>query len=108
MDLEMMLIQHGWRMLGPVPTVERALALLKEERPDVAVLDINLRGELITPVAEALRTLNVPFVVTSAYRPTDVPEIEVLNGAPFVAKPVIERSLFIALAQLTKQESDKR
>ena len=53
--------------VGPAATVDQALRLLAGETPDVALLDINLRGELVTPVAEELRARGVPFVLASAY-----------------------------------------
>jgi hypothetical protein len=42
--------------------VAEALHLLErgEAAPDAALLDVNLRGELVTPVAEALRARGVP------------------------------------------------
>ena len=67
MDLELLLRRHGWRVLGPAATVAEALRLLADERPDVALLDLNLQGELVTPVAEELRAQDVPFVLASAY-----------------------------------------
>src|SRR3954447_17956669 len=67
MDLELLLRRHGWRLLGPAATVGEALRLLRSGTPDVALLDINLRGEPVTPVAEALRPRRVPFVLASAY-----------------------------------------
>ena len=84
-------------MLGPAATVAEALRLLKTETPDVALLDVNLRGELVTPVAEALRALGVPFVLASAYGRPDL-EAAVLAGAPNVGKPTNERRLLAALA----------
>jgi hypothetical protein len=59
-------------VLGPASTVATALRLLEEdERPDVALLDVNLGSELVTPVTEALRARGVPFVLGSAYEPVD-------------------------------------
>ena len=51
MDLEAMLREHGWRVLGPAATVEEALRLLDGggETPDVALLDVNLRGRTVAP-----------------------------------------------------------
>jgi DNA-binding response OmpR family regulator len=72
MDLELLLGQNGWRVLGPAPTVEVALELLNEEIPDVAILDINVRGKRITAVAEDLRRMGVPFMVASAYNRADI------------------------------------
>ena len=69
MGLELVLQRHGWRVLGPAAIVDEALGLLQGERPDVALLDVNLRGELVTPVAVKLRAQGVPFVLASAYEP---------------------------------------
>ena len=50
-DLE----RHGAEIVGPVAIVENALALVRETgRLDGAVLDINLQGEMVYPVADAL------------------------------------------------------
>jgi DNA-binding response OmpR family regulator len=98
MDLEHLLRQHGYRVLGPAATVAAALRLLDGEEPDVALLDVNLRGEMVTPVAEALRARGMPFVLASAY---DGAQLEAMNlaGAPNVGKPTDARRLLAALAQ---------
>jgi DNA-binding response OmpR family regulator len=100
-DLQGTLESHGWRVIGPAPNVRAALRLLEDELPCVAILDVNLDGEPVTPVATALREKKVPFVVASAYdRPEQVGG-EVLAGAPNAGKPVSIRRLLAALAQLT-------
>ena len=102
MDLKWLLERGGWRVLGPVATVQGALDLIEEELPTVALLDVNLGGELVTLVAETLKARDVPFAVASAY---DRPERyggEILAGSPNVGKPTDERRLLATLAQLTK------
>jgi two-component SAPR family response regulator len=102
MDLLHVLTAHDWRVLGPAATVADSLDILRRERPDVAVLDISLRGrELVTPVARALRELNIPFVIASAYRPSDFDGSEVLAEAPHLIKPTDERRLLLILKDLT-------
>lgn len=98
MDLEARLRRHGWRVLGPAATVAAALRLLDGggEVPDVALLDVNLRGEMVTPVAERLRALGVPFVAASAYDDDRLAALG-LGGAPAVGKPARERVLLAAL-----------
>src|SRR5687768_15796697 len=82
MDLEAMLREHGWRVLGPAATVATALSLLQDgEMPDVALLDVNLRGETVVPVAEVLRERGVPIVLASAYNHA-ASMADVLAGAP--------------------------
>jgi hypothetical protein len=41
MDLKRMLERYGWRVIGPVATVQAALRLLEDELPSVALLDVN-------------------------------------------------------------------
>src|SRR4051794_21073625 len=48
-------------------TVAGALALLDRQRPDAAVLDVNLGGESGLPVAERLEAMGVPFVFATGY-----------------------------------------
>lgn len=96
MELESMLTEHGWRVLGPAATVATALALLEGKMPDAAVLDINLRGETVVPVAEVLRERGVPTVLASAYDQT-ASMADALAGVPNVGKPTQERHLLAAL-----------
>ena len=83
-------------MLGPAATVAEALRLLQGETPDVALLDANLRGEPVTPVAEELRARRVPFVLASAYDGHELGAVA-LAGAPSIGKPTDERRLLAAL-----------
>lgn len=68
-------------------SVAEALRFLEQECPDMAVLDMNLRGEMVTPVARLLRQMGVPFVVASAHNRASVSENEVLVGAQYLGKP---------------------
>jgi two-component system, response regulator PdtaR len=99
LDLELLLRRHGWRVLGPAATVDQALRLLRGAMPDVAVLDVNLGGELVTPVAAELRVRGVPFVLASAYDRLGLLRDAVLAAAPNIGKPTDERRLLVALAR---------
>lgn len=67
MDAHMMLENNGYQVLGAAGSVEGALRLLDELRSDAAVLDGNLRGRPVIPVDWRLRSLKIPFVLSSAY-----------------------------------------
>ena len=98
-DLELLLARHGWRVLGPAASVAQALRLLDEgEAPDVALLDVDLRGEPVAPVAAELRARGVPFVLASAYH-VPAQAAAALAGAPNIGKPTDERRLLAALAR---------
>jgi two-component system, response regulator PdtaR len=99
LDIKMMLERRGARVVGPATTVGEALHLLRSERPDVALLDVNLKHELVTPVAEELQARDIPFVVSSAHNSANLAAITILADAPKVGKPASERRLIAALAK---------
>nr|WP_111298481.1 response regulator [Paracoccus saliphilus] len=96
LDVQMLLEQQGHHVLGPVDTVEKALRLLDNARPDVVILDLNLRGRLVTPVAERLRDLTIPFIIASADTSV-VAGDAVYAQAEEVAKPIRLEHLLAAL-----------
>jgi CheY-like chemotaxis protein len=65
--LEDMLSELGFSAVWHATDVERALAILRENLPDVAVLDVNLDGQMVYPIAQNLERAGVPFVFASGY-----------------------------------------
>lgn len=102
MDLKFMLEEFGWRVVGPAATVDKALALLRDEPPMVALLDVSLGDELVTPVAEVLKEQGIPFAVASAYSKPEQYGGAVLAEAPNVGKPASQRRLLAVLAELAQ------
>ena len=98
MELETLLQRGGCIVLGPVPTIHQALAVLDHEQPEVALLDVNLKGERATPVAAALIDRGVPFVLITGYSRLQLTEPE-LCAAPRIDKPLTCRDLKRAMAQ---------
>jgi len=84
--LAAMVVELGYDVAGPVPSVDAALALLESERVDAALLDVNLRGELVTPVALRLEHLGVPFAFLTAHSNLELLPAS-LRGAATVHKP---------------------
>ena len=92
------LAEAGAEVLGPVPTVARALHLATAPgRLDAALLDVNLRGEAIWPVVDALRGRGVPVVLTTGYDPSAIPQA--YASLPRCEKPVTGRELVRSLAR---------
>ncbi|WP_294395022.1 response regulator [uncultured Sphingomonas sp.] len=74
-ELALELEDEGAMVLGPVPSVERALALLDGEAlPDGAILDVNLGGKPAFPLADLLIDRGVPMIFTTGYDPSVLPE----------------------------------
>jgi CheY-like chemotaxis protein len=73
-DMARALRKIGVEVVGPVGTRAQALDLLiSGEQLAGAVLDINLRGENVFPVADALRARGLPFVFATGYEASSIP-----------------------------------
>jgi CheY-like chemotaxis protein len=83
--LEEMLGDFGCVVVDVAGTVDRGLALADKLALDGAILDINLGGEKVFPVAERLAERGVPFVFCTAYGTAALPPS--FAKAPTLAKP---------------------
>ena len=97
LELETGLSEAGAKVVGPAYELEEAMALL-DQPIDAAVLDANLNGRSVTPVAEALLRRGVPFVFATGYGERGAP-----GGfdAPIVRKPYNVHQIARALASVT-------
>ncbi|HEY2035299.1 MAG TPA: HWE histidine kinase domain-containing protein [Rhizomicrobium sp.] len=82
---------NGIRTLGPYGTVKDALLAARSGGFDGAILDVNLNGEMVYPVAEFLLSENVPFAFVTGYgRETIDPRF---RNVPLLRKPVDHNAL---------------
>lgn len=90
------LVKLGAIVIGPTARVDRALELIQDEDVDAAILDINLDGEMVFPVADRLNELNIPYVFATGYDPSIIPAR--FTGFILCEKPIeierIARALF--------------
>jgi len=85
MMLEDFLDTLGHRVHGTCDTVGSALSEIEKGGFDLAILDVNLKGETVWPVASRLREISVPFVLATGGH-VDPPPAEFTN-APVIEKP---------------------
>lgn len=101
LEVETALTEAGARVVGPAYELEEALSLL--DRPiDAAVLDANLNGQSVAPVAEALAARGVPFVFATGYGETGGAP----SGfdAPVIRKPYDVTQVAAAVAELLSKD----
>ena len=76
------------------------MSAMDQASVQVALLDVNLAGEMVYPVASRLRELGVPFIFMTGYSP------ESLEGrfteAPILKKPVDQAQLYRTIKRLTE------
>ena len=85
MLLQDMLADLGYTLAGEAGRIEEAMALAKQGEFDVAILDVNLNGQPISPVVEILIARGVPFVFATGYGQRGVPER--FRKTPTLQKP---------------------
>ena len=92
----------GAEILGPASTVGCALRLVEAAAADggisAAVLDINLDGEHVAPLADRLAALGVPFLFATGYG--DDYDRGRHGAAPMLHKPFDSERLIAAVEAL--------
>jgi len=89
----------GGEIVGPAHTLAEAQKLLAE-RIDVAILDINICGQSVWPIAKVLRERGIPYVLASANCGDAHAVNPAFTSVPCFDKPVAMPRLIAALAAL--------
>lgn len=84
MLLEDMLLDFGCEIVGPAARLATALEMAQSETFVVAILDVNVAGEPIYPVAEAIVQRDLPLVFSTGYGGAGIRE-------PFRDRPVVQK-----------------
>jgi CheY-like chemotaxis protein len=95
MLLDGMLTDLGHTIAAEAGGIEEAIALAKAAEFDLAILDVNLNGQPITPVVEILIQRGLPFVFATGYGARGVPEAYRAN--PTLQKPFQSETLAQAI-----------
>jgi hypothetical protein len=97
MNLSTSLAELGFHVVGPYSTLAKAAAAAAETEVDAALLDVNLSGKVVYPVAEILASKNVPFAFITGYGTAALPDK--YANAPVLQKPIDNETLQLLLAQ---------
>jgi CheY-like chemotaxis protein len=96
MLLEIILHDMGCAVVGPESNVDDGLrAVADEPALDAALLDVNVAGREVFPIAEALQARGIPFVFSTGYGASGLPEN--WRGHPTVQKPFTDAAIRDAL-----------
>jgi DNA-binding response OmpR family regulator len=102
LELCAVLADAGAEVIGPMQTVQTALARAGDQRLSAAILDIRLGKETVEPVAQCLAGQHVPFLFYTGQSRTD-PVRALWPDCKIVAKPALPTSLVRAVAALLKE-----
>ncbi len=98
MLIEDMLTDLGCSVVGPAARLDEAIALATTAQIDCAVLDVNLGGQPIFPLADILRERGHPFAFATGYGDAGLRDID--KGTPVLQKPFREGDLARVLDEL--------
>lgn len=100
MLLEDMLLDFGCEVVGPAARLSTALDMVRTERFDLAILDVNLAGDPVYPVAEAVAARGVPFLFSTGYGSGGLED-------PFRDRPVVQKPYtFAELKRMLAQAAE--
>jgi CheY-like chemotaxis protein len=71
--IEEILVDHHCAIVGPYATVAEAVEAARREPIDLALLDVNIGGAQVYPVADALMARRIPFLFLSGYGQSAIP-----------------------------------
>ena len=98
MLIEDMLTDLGCIVVGPAARLDEAIELATTSEIDCAVLDVNLGGQPIFPLADLLRERGRPFAFATGYGDAGVRDVD--KGTPVLQKPFREGDLARVLGEL--------
>lgn len=99
MELEYILRTAGCSIVGLATTIDGAEMILATEAIDFAILDVNLSGLLVFPLARLIISKNIPIIFLTGYAINSlVPDDFKLST--FLEKPVTESLLLKTAANL--------
>jgi PAS domain S-box-containing protein len=102
LEIQELLQSAGSTIVGTFNDLARAGQVARREAIDVAVLDTNLNGEMVYPLADDLAVRGIPFVFVTGYATSNLPER--FRGMPQVAKPFDPTSLTNELQRMMGKE----
>ena len=98
MLIEDMLTDLGCTVVGPASRLDEAIELANRSEIDCAVLDVNLGGQPIFPLADILRAKGAPFAFATGYGDAGLRDVD--KGSPVLQKPFREGDLARVLGEL--------
>jgi len=101
MDLQALLEEAGYHVLGPANSTAAAMALLDGNQPDVALLDVNLGRSDVFGVANALADSKTKLIFLTGHTAQKLPQAH--RHRPLVAKPYLPHVLLQAVRQALMQ-----
>lgn len=104
MLIEDMVLDSGCEIVGPAARLDHALTLALQVEIDIGLLDINVDGSVVFPVADVLRFRNIPFIFATGYDFRTLPER--FRDNPTLSKPFSYQSFLETMRRTLTDQHD--
>src|SRR5499426_3847566 len=101
--IESILRAAGWSVVGPIATLERALATIERERIDAALLDVRINGHDAFAAADVLMRRRIPFIFVSGFTRRQMPPA--YQHCAYIAKPFTPDAILALLEEVVGRKS---
>jgi CheY-like chemotaxis protein len=98
-----MLEELGYQVAAEAGDISEAIRLAETAEFDIAILDVNVNGKVITPVAELIKARGRPFVFATGYGSSGLPEL--YRDRPTLQKPFQLENLGRVIADTLKGQT---
>jgi len=103
--IEDMVGDLGGQVVGPATKFEQAMYLALQADFDLAVLDVNIDGLAVYPIADVLRDRGIPFIFMTGYDSSVIPQRYQHNCV--LLKPFTNQTFSNALREIIVNSSDR-
>ena len=104
LNLEDMLEELGCKVVGPMMRIDRAEEFIESGfAADVAILDVNVAGEMIFPFARKLAERDIPIVFATGYGRAGLPDD--FHHHPILQKPYTSEDVVQGLLRAVNAEA---
>ena len=103
MELAWIVEDAGYSVVGPERSVAETRQVLASKAVDLALLDVNLGGELVFPVSKMLDTLGIPFVFITSNSPWVPAEY---RHRPLMTKPLRPEALLALIPRVLAERAN--
>jgi PAS domain S-box-containing protein len=101
LEVSEILSSAGAHVIGPFGGLIEGATAARRETIDVAILDMNLKGQMVYPLAEELLERKIPLIFLSGYNVPDVPDA--LRNVPHLIKPADPSALLKLITKVAKK-----
>ncbi|MBL8566742.1 MAG: PAS domain S-box protein [Hyphomicrobiaceae bacterium] len=106
MEIEEIVLSAGFVPIGPLATVEQAIARIDDKAPDLVLLDGSLHGKPVDAVVALLQDRQIPFAMVTGFTEQSLPAGIDNRVTPIVSKPVEPEKIVRVMQSLLSRTQD--